>query len=177
MLNFVNGENENQYIWGMISDITDARKNLGMEMPVSMYRLFQYSIREEMVKQFGKEATIAVFRKAGITAGKEFANNMLTLDLEISDFITHLQDTLVNTKIGILRVEEFDFDTGEAILTVSEDLDCSGLPITGETVCNYGEGFLAGILQVYTKKEYIVTEIDCWATGSRVCRFKAHKKE
>ncbi|MGO5051014.1 hypothetical protein ACTQ6A_00640 [Lachnospiraceae bacterium LCP25S3_G4] len=43
-------------------------------------------------------------------------------------------------------------DNGEAILTVGEDLDCSGLPITGETVCNFDEGFLAGILKVYTKK-------------------------
>ena len=57
-----------------------------------------------------------------------------------------------------------------------EDLDCSSLPITGETVCNYDEGFLAGILKVYTKKEYVVTEVDCWATGSRVCRFEASVK-
>ncbi|MFV0314438.1 MAG: V4R domain-containing protein, partial [Anaerotignum sp.] len=48
---------------------------------------------------------------------------------------------------------------------------------TGETVCNYDEGFLAGILKEYTKKEYVVTEIDCWATGSRVCRFSALCKE
>ena len=77
---------------------------------------------------------------------------------------------------GILRVEKFDPDTGEAVLTVGEDLDCSGLPITGETVCNYDEGFLAGVLKVYTQKEYVVTEVDCWATGSRVCRFEASVK-
>lgn len=54
-----------------------------------------------------------------------------------------------------MRIEKFDMNTGEAILTVGEDLDCSGLPFTGETVCNYDEGFLAGILKEYTKKERI----------------------
>ena len=74
-------------------------------------------------------------------------------------------------------MERFDPDTGDAVLTVAEDLDCSGLPIMGETVCNYDEGFLAGILKVYTHKDYVVTEIDCWATGSRVCRFEAKVKK
>ena len=74
-------------------------------------------------------------------------------------------------------MEKFDAETGDAVLTVGEDLDCSGLPVTGETVCNYDEGFLAGILKVYTKKDYVVTEVDCWATGSRVCRFEANVKK
>ena len=28
-------------------------------------------------------------------------------------------------------------------------------------------------LKEYTKKNYIATEIDCWAKGDRVCRFEA----
>ena len=63
------------------------------------------------------------------------------------------------------------------ILTVSEDADCSGLPLLGETVCNYDEGFIGGILSAYTGKEYTATEIDCWATGDRVCRFRAEMNE
>jgi predicted hydrocarbon binding protein len=54
---------------------------------------------------------------------------------------------------------------------VSEDLDCSGLPVYGETVCDFDEGFIAGIFHVYTGKEFIVKEIDCWSTGDRTCRF------
>jgi predicted hydrocarbon binding protein len=75
-------------------------------------------------------------------------------------------------KIGILRVESVNEKTGEIFLTVGEDLDCSGLPITGENVCTYDEGFITGILAVYTGKVYSVREIDCWASGDRVCRFK-----
>ncbi|MDR1184579.1 MAG: 4-vinyl reductase, partial [Coriobacteriales bacterium] len=66
----------------------------------------------------------------------------------------------------------FDADTGNLVLTVGQDLDCSGLPMTNETVCFYDEGFIAGILETYTGKKYDVREIDCWANGDRVCRFQ-----
>ena len=58
---------------------------------------------------------------------------------------------------------------------MSEDVDCSGLPVTGKAVCNYDEGFIAGILKVYTDKDYLVEEIDCWSTGARVCRFVGNR--
>ena len=56
-------------------------------------------------------------------------------------------------------------------------MDCSCLPITGENVCTYDEGFIAGILNEYTGKTYDVREIDCWASGERVCRFKGSVKK
>lgn len=86
-----------------------------------------------------------------------------------------LQNTLREMKIGILRIEAMDMMNSELTVTISEDLDCSGLPITGETVCNYDEGFIAGILKQYTKEDYHVREIDCWAKGDRVCRFQAKR--
>ncbi len=176
MLDFFDNENENKFTWDSVGDIVDGRKNLGEEMPVFVYRLFQFTIKDEMAKSVGNEETINIFRKAGHLAGVEFANHLLDLTLGFDEFIAHLQKVLLDSKIGILRIEEFDPETGKAILTVGEDLDCSGLPVTGETVCNYDEGFLAGILKAYTKKDYIVVEVDCWATGSRVCRFEAECK-
>lgn len=173
MFEFLKSENENRFSWDSIGNVEEGRKNLGEEMPVFVYRLFQFTMKDELINQFGLEKTIEVFRKAGELAGVEFANHMLDITLPFDDFVAHLQGILKDSKIGILRIEKFDFETGAAVLTVGEDLDCSGLPITGETVCNYDEGFLAGILKVYTKKDYVVTEVDCWATGSRVCRFEA----
>ncbi len=166
--------NGHVFTWDSIGDVQTGRKNLGEEMPVLVYRLFQFTIKDELIKRFGNEQTIDIFRKAGYLAGLEFANNLLDLSLGFDDFVAHLQQILQDTKIGILRIEEFNHETGRAVLTVGEDLDCSGLPVTGEMVCNYDEGFLAGILKAYTKKDYTVTEVDCWASGSRVCRFEAH---
>lgn len=176
MFNLFSEQDENKFTWESIGDVIDGRRNLGENMPVFVYRLFQFTIKDELAKRYGNEATVDIFRKAGELAGKEFANHLLDLSLPFNEFVAHLQSVLEESKIGILRVEKFDPDTGEAVLTVGEDLDCSGLPITGETVCNYDEGFLAGVLKVYTQKEYVVTEVDCWATGSRVCRFEASVK-
>jgi len=92
--------------------------------------------------------------------------------LDFDSFISHLQEALKLLKIGILRMEHFNPENGEIILTVAEDLDCSGLPITNESVCVYDEGFITGILELYTGKKYVVRETDCWATGDRVCRFR-----
>jgi predicted hydrocarbon binding protein len=64
----------------------------------------------------------------------------------------------------------------ELLLSVSEDLDCSGLPLQENTVCVYDEGFLAGILYDFTGKHFDVKEVDCWATGDRTCRFAAKAK-
>ena len=84
-----------------------------------------------------------------------------------------MQKTVADLKIGILRIESIDEKSGSIVLTVAEDADCSGLPLLGDTVCNYDEGFLSGIFSAYTQKRYSVIEIDCWGTGARACRFRA----
>ncbi len=168
---FENSENE-KFTWENIGSIEQGRHNLGDQMPVSIYRLFQLTIREEINKRYGKLTASDIFRNAGELAGAEFAKELLDLKLPLNEFIAHLQEVLEKNKVGILRVEQFDLETGKIVLTIGEDLDCSGLPVTGETVCDYDEGFLAGVLKVYTKKNYIVKEVDCWATGARICRFE-----
>ena len=99
---------------------------------------------------------------------------MMNLDQPLDAFLSELQRKLEEFKIGVLRIESIEEKSGKIILTVSEDADCSGLPILGETVCNYDEGFISGILSVYTDKPYEAIEVDCWATGDRVCRFHAN---
>lgn len=151
-----------------------SRGNLGDELPVLVYRMLEYSLKDELVRRFGKETQIEVFRSAGRTAGEYFARKMMNLDQPLDQFVSELQTKLQELKIGVLRIEEVDEESGRIILTVSEDADCSGLPVLGETVCNYDEGFISGILSVYSGKVYTAVEVDCWATGDRVCRFHAN---
>ena len=158
--------------WGNLGDIREGRGHLGEEMPIVLYRLMQFTIVDVLSKEHGLEKAYDYIRKAGHLAGSEYAKNVLDLTLEFDQFISHLQQGLKNLKVGVLRMESHDEVTGELILSVAEDLDCSGLPITGETVCVYDEGFIAGILECYVGKPYKVREIDCWASGGRVCRFK-----
>lgn len=156
---------------------TNGRENLGDAIPVAVYRLMEYSLREELTAQLGREEQIRIFRNAGYRAGRFFAEKDLDLSLSFPEFMSQLQRRLEELKMGVLRIEKMEEETGKIILTVSEDADCSGLPTLGETVCNYDEGFISGILTAYMGKPYTAIEIDCWATGDRVCRFRAEAKD
>ena len=173
MYKFLSEAEDNSFSWEMLGDLGSGRENLGASMPVLVYRLFQYTMRDVINKEFGVQAGIDIFRKAGELAGSQFAKNVLDLSVPLDKFISDLQNALKQNVIGVLRIEHFDPENGNMTMTVGEDLDCSGLPITGETVCHYDEGFIAGILKTYTKQNYVVREVDCWSTGARVCRFKA----
>lgn len=158
--------------WDKLGDIGEGRKNLGETMPVLIYRMMEYSMNHVLFETYGEKQADNLFRKAGHLAGSEYAKNVLDLTLAPNDFLQALSASIESFRIGILRIEKADFEKGDFILTVHEDLDCSGLPPTGELVCSYDEGFLSGILETYMKKPVTVKEVDCWASGERVCRFR-----
>jgi len=162
------------FTWSSLGNIKEGRSNLGENMPVLVYRLMQFTLFDVMTKELGREKASNFLRQAGYLAGMEFTRNVLDLKVDLNTFVANLQKALEELKIGILRMEAIDDKAEEIILTVAEDLDCSGLPITGETVCDYDEGFISGILYVYTGRPYAVREVDCWANGDRVCRFRCN---
>jgi hypothetical protein len=133
----------------------------------------QFCFRDVLEQRFGAQAADDVFYEAGKLAGAEFAAHLLSKPEELGDFVAELQRVLREMGIGILRVEKADPERGEFVVTVSEDLDCSGLPESGESVCVFDEGFIAALLESYTGRRFVVKEVDCWCTGDRTCRFTA----
>ena len=168
---FAKEKKHENFTWASLGNIKEGRGELGQEMPVLVYRLMQFTMLDILSKAHGLEKANEYFRQAGFLAGFELSKNVLDLNVEFSIFIANLQKILMDLKVGILRMESFNPETGYIVLTVGQDLDCSGLPVTDENVCVYDEGFIAGILEAYTGKKYDVREIDCWASGDRVCRF------
>jgi predicted hydrocarbon binding protein len=164
---------EKSFDWARIGDIAVGRENLGLEMPVAVYRLLMYSIMDELNARFGKEQADEVLHAIGYRAGLAIAQNIVEPADDLNAFIADLQKKLKDLKVGILRIESVDMENLHIVLTVDEDLDCSGLPVTGEAVCIYDEGLISGLLYYATGKEFTVTEVDCWATGDRTCRFEA----
>ena len=45
-------EDENKFTWDSIGDVMDGRRNLGESMPVFIYRLFQFTIKDELAKRY-----------------------------------------------------------------------------------------------------------------------------
>ena len=165
------------FSWEQLGDIEEGRPSLGKQTSVAVYRLMQYTLRAVLEKEYGDETTRQLLLQAGRLAGREFCKNVLDTSLPFNKFIAQLHDVLLELSVGILRMEQSDIDNMNFMATVSEDLDCSGLPIKGVTVCDYDEGFIEGIFGVYTGKDFIVKEIDCWTTGERTCRFSIKLKE
>ncbi len=159
--------------WELLGNLDVGRPNLGPLVGVDSYRLMQFCFRDVLESRYGTEAADDVFREAGRLAGVEYAAHVIGEHDDFPAFVKSVQDALRESKIGLLRIEEASPEEGRFVLTVSEDLDCSGLPELGYGVCTYDEGFIASILEAHTGAHFDVTEIDCWCTGDRTCRFEA----
>ena len=162
-----------KFSWDLLGDIALGRPNLGPNTRLEVYRLMQFTFRDVIEQHVGTEKTDRIFYEAGNLAGVEFYKKRLSHIKDFNEFIKNLQETFRDLGIGILRVEEADFEKGSFILTVSEDLDCSGLPEQGYQICTYDEGFISGLLESFTGSAFKVKEVDCWCTGDRTCRFTA----
>lgn len=164
------------FCWADLGNIQAGRPNMGDNTSVLVYRLMQYTLRDVLIKRLDPTTAGEVYYEAGKKAGEEFCKNMLDEKLGFDEFVAQVQKALKEYGIGIFRLEKVDPDKSEIVLTVDEDLDCSGLPVSDETVCDYDEGFIAGILESYTGHPFHVKEVDCWAMGGRTCRFRATRK-
>lgn len=161
------------FSWNLLGDLELGRPNLGPTTRLEVYRLMQFVFRDVIERNFGTEKTDEIFYEAGKLAGTEFYQNVFGHIADFNEFVNRLQTTLKDMGIGILRIEQADIENGHFTLTVSEDLDCSGLPELDYEICTYDEGFISGLMESFTGKRFKVKEIDCWCTGDRTCRFTA----
>ena len=166
-----------RFSWNLLGDIDLGRPNLGREIKLEVYRLMQFTLRDVLEEALGTEKADEIFYAAGRKAGRAFYERNLQGCADVKEFIKKLQETLREMKIGILRVESMATDAANLVLTIDEDVDCSGLPELDFEICVYDEGFIYGILESFTGSEYAVKEIDCWCTGDRTCRFSAEKSD
>lgn len=162
-----------KFDWSLIGNIELGRPNLGNNTRLEVYRLMQFCFRDQMEARLGTAQTDEIFYEAGKLAGSEFYTHVLGHITDFNEFVKRLQETLKNLGIGIMRVEQADLVTGKFVITISEDLDCSGLPELDYEICTYDEGFIAALMESFTGKKFVVKEVDCWCTGDRTCRFTA----
>ncbi|WP_371372558.1 V4R domain-containing protein [Sporomusa aerivorans] len=165
-----------KFNWELLGDVEGGRPNLGPMVRTEVYRLMQFCFRDVIEQAYGSENTDTLFYKAGLLAGQQYYRNVFAPYgdfADFSDFIKALQASLAEKHIGILRVEEADHVQGKYVLSIAEDLDCSGLPELDYEICVYDEGFIAGLFEGFTGKAFTVKEVDCWCTGDRTCRFVA----
>lgn len=159
--------------WDLLGDLQQGRPNLGPHLRVEVYRLLQFSLRDVIERHYGTSTTDALFYEAGYQSGRHYYDHLIGPVSDFDEFIKRAGQSLRDLGIGILQVEEADPAGERFVITISEDLDCSGLPVQDDTICTYDEGFIAALLESFNNKSYVVREVDCWATGARTCRFIA----
>ncbi len=169
----MNSARKYQFSWDQLGNIEEGRPNLGPNTRVEVYRLLQFCFRDVIEHELGTDNVDRIFFNAGKLAGEHFYKNMLKPVDNLNDYVKQLQEVLKDLGIGILRIEEADPEKGVFVLTVSEDLDCSGLPDLDYEICIYDEGFITALMERFTGKKFKVKEVDCWCTGERTCRFTA----
>lgn len=165
-------ERKYRFNWDLIGDIDQGRPNLGTMISVEQYRLMQFTIRDVLEAELGREKADELFYEAGYVSGKHFYNQYIGNPETLEEFVSKSQQALKDKGIGVLRIEEADMGGKRVLLTVDEDLDCSGLPETDFEICVYDEGFISALFECFTGAKWLAKEIDCWCTGARTCRFE-----
>ena len=160
----------------LIGNMEEGRPNLGSTVGLELYRLMQFTLRDVLEQKYGSEEADKIFYEAGKTAGDFFYKNYINPVSSLEEFVSKTQKILKEKKIGILRIEEAEVDKGHVLLTVDEDLDCSGLPELDYETCIYDEGFISALFEGFSGKNWSAKEIDCWCTGARTCRFLVKKQ-
>jgi predicted hydrocarbon binding protein len=161
------------FSWDTVGvDIAAVRPGLGASTRVEVYRLLQFTLRDVIEQQYGTEVADKLFFDAGVLAGRAFYERYCQGAANPADLLRIIQEQFRELGIGIVRFEKADTEAMQFQLTVDEDLDCSGFPDTSDHICIYDEGFIKGILDTYTGLNFAVSEIDCWCSGARTCRFR-----
>ncbi|GFO67180.1 hypothetical protein GMLC_07590 [Geomonas limicola] len=169
----MNDERKYEFSWDLLGDLELGRPNLGPQTRLEVYRLMQFCFRDVLERTYGSDEADRLFYEAGYLAGRHFYANLMGPVQDQNQFVAKLQYLLKELKMGILRIEEMDIAQGRLVVTVSEDLDCSGLPMRDHEFCTYDEGFIAALMESFTERKFVVKEVDCWCTGDRTCRFSA----
>lgn len=169
-------ERRYKFSWDFVGDVELGRPNMKNMTRIEVYRLFQYCLRDILEDRYGTEESDHILYDAGYLAGKQLCEHFVGVHDSFDSYLKKVQAVLEELKIGILRMESGDQGKAHFILTVAEDLDCSGLPDMGHAVCTYDEGFIAGVFNSHTSQDFDVKEIDCWCTGDRTCRFEVKPK-
>jgi predicted hydrocarbon binding protein len=156
-----------------LGNVSEGRPNLGPQVRVETYRLVHFAIRAVLERSLGREEAARLLYEAGVEAGRMLARDVIGPSPDLASYARQIQEKALEMGIGLVRFEKTDLEAGEIVLTVAEDLDCSGVEEAGEPICTFDEGLIAGLLGDFTGRRFDVREIDCWATGGRMCRFRA----
>lgn len=150
---------------------TSKRVSLGGAVGVEMFRILRTSMVDLISINLGKDASEKAIYLSGKAVGGEIGNVYLKGITELEDLVTKVTNILRDLKVGLFKVVSADPENGRFVVDVDECVSCSGTPVTGEAICYFEGGIIAGIFKYFLKKEAKAVETKCWAKGDNTCEF------
>jgi predicted hydrocarbon binding protein len=142
-----------------------ARKTLGENLPVNIYRI----MRLFGVGQIVGSASNAVMINSGRTLGKTLGETFKSQSGSLESFIGNVTDFFKTNSVGLVSIRQ---DSNTYLVQVDECVTCSGVPDSGQFICGLEGGIVVGIFQAYFNKNFFIKEIKCWANGDDNCLFR-----
>jgi predicted hydrocarbon binding protein len=141
----------------VLSALHVARPSLGQDADVGLYRLLRLAAFDPRA---GAEGVVAA-RTAGETIGRSLGLGALD---ELTAFCRSL-------KLGI--VDAFMVDAETVRVAVRECIACAGAHPSGQAVCHFEGGLVAGAVAAIFKRQARVREIACLGgCGDEACQFE-----
>ncbi len=141
------------------------RPQLGEDVPILIFRAFRIYSGEYLRDLMGEKGAVVLFQNAGRELGRSLGEKLISDS--ITTYLENVRTFMKESKIGLLIPEDLDEHRG--VFKIDECITCSGIPNIGSRICHFEAGFVAGILEFFTKKRVKATETKCNAMGEGVC--------
>lgn len=132
------------------------RPRLGPTVTLTTFRLLRLVVMQEILG----ESTGPTIYMAGKAVGKQLS--LATAD----DFLRFVEEQ----KIGVPELERVD--ANNLIVRVWECMTCSGLPNTGQLLCHFESGLIAGALETILGRRARSTQTKGVSNGDPYCQFE-----
>ncbi len=141
------------------------RPVLGDTIPVAVFRVFRQFSALYGEDLLGEKGIKVVFTHAGRELGKEIGKSVYTDDFD--EYLARVTKYVQDNSIGILKA--VPSDKNKLILQLGECVTCAGMPNIGKKICHFEVGIVAGVVEVFLKKDVWAFESLCNANGDCCC--------
>jgi hypothetical protein len=134
---FIEKRDHGRFSWVDLGDIETGRPHLGPMVPVLVYRLLQYTLRDVLIQEINAEKAKDCSSSPGRMAGTFFPTYLTETAINDSRQLQALKNLKMESYVWRDRLRESRYDPYGR-----RGPDCSGLPLLNAVVCVYYRGSL-----------------------------------
>lgn len=129
-------------------------------------------IKKGLEEKFGKSVSSLILFEAGVACGRRSASR-ISSESEITGGKLLEEISRLKLDEGWCEVsfDEFDLESGEGRVVVSDSFEALGYGESTEPVCHFLRGYFSGVLSFTLKSNIVLMEEKCIAKKDQQCVF------